>query len=65
MRLNAGVRALTKVKRTGDHFSWCGSDDLWAKIESPSCRQYKPGDFLGVGPLNSDEIIDDDDDDEN
>jgi hypothetical protein len=54
-----------KVKRTGEHFSWYGSDDLRAKIEPPSCRQYKPGDFLDVRPLNWDEIIDEDDDDEN
>jgi hypothetical protein len=54
-----------KVKRTGECFSWYGSDDLWAKIEPPSCWQYKPGDFLAVRPLNWDEIIDQDDDDEN
>jgi hypothetical protein len=35
------------------------------KIEPPSCRQYKPGDFLAVRPLNWDETIDEDDDDEN
>jgi hypothetical protein len=34
-------------------------------IESPSCRQYKPGDFVAIGPQNLDEIIDEDDDDEN
>jgi len=54
-----------KVKRTGERFSWYRSDDLRAKIESPSCRQYKPGDFLAVRPLNWDEIIDKDDDDDN
>jgi hypothetical protein len=54
-----------KVKRTSQHFSWYGSDDLRAKIEPPSCRQYKPGDFLAVRPLNWDEKIDEDDDDEN
>jgi hypothetical protein len=27
-----------KVKRTGECFSWYGSDDLRAKIEPPSCR---------------------------
>ena len=42
-----------------------GSDDLWAKIEPPHYRQYKPGDFLAVRPLNWDEIIDKDDVDEN
>jgi len=50
---------------TGERFSWYGSDDLRAKIEPPSCRQYKPGNFLPVRPLNWDEIIDEDDDDEN
>jgi len=54
-----------KVKRSGEHFSWLGSDDLRAKIEPSSCRQYKPGDFLAVRPLNWDEIIDVDDDDGN
>jgi len=53
------------VKRTGERFSWNGSDDFRAKIELPSCRQYKPGDFLAVRPLNWDEIIDEDDDDDN
>jgi len=32
-------------------------------IEPPSYRQYKPGDFLAVRPLNWDEIIEEDDDD--
>jgi hypothetical protein len=54
-----------KVKRTGEHFSWYSSADLRAKIEPPSCRQYKPGDFLAVKPLNWDEMINKDDDDEN
>jgi len=54
-----------KVQRTGEHFSWYGSDDVRAKIEPPSCRQYKPGDFLAVRPLNLDEMIYLDDDDEN
>lgn len=34
-------------------------------IERPSHREYRPGDFQAIGPLNSDEIIDEDDDDEN
>jgi hypothetical protein len=38
---------------------------MLAKIEPPSCWQYKPCDFLAVGPLNWDEIIDEDDVDEN
>ena len=42
-----------------------GCNDLRAKINPPSCRQYKPGDFLAVRPLNWDEIIDEDDDDDN
>ena len=54
-----------KIKRNGEHFSWYGRDDLRAKIEPPCCRQYKPGDFLAVKPLNWDEIFDEDDDDEN
>jgi hypothetical protein len=54
-----------KVKRTGERFPSYGSDDLRAKIELPSCRQSKPGDFLDVRPLNWDEIINEDDDDDN
>jgi len=54
-----------KVKRTCERFSWSGSDDLRAKDEPLSCQQYKPGDFLVVGPLNWDEMIDEDDDDVN
>jgi len=54
-----------RFKRTGEHFSWYGSDDLSAKIEPPICRQYKPGDFLAVTPLHWEEIIDEDDDDVN
>jgi hypothetical protein len=54
-----------KVKRSGERFSWYGTNDLRAKIEPPSCRQYKPGDFLAIRQLNWDEIIDEDDDDEN
>jgi hypothetical protein len=54
-----------KVKRTGEHFCWYGSDNLRAQIEPPSCRQYKPGDFLAIRPLNWDEIIDEDVDDDN
>jgi len=53
------------VKRTAERFFWYGSVDLRAKIEPPSCRQYKPGDFLAVRPPNWDDIIDEDDDDEN
>jgi len=62
---NPQTTSLGKVKRTGEHFSWYGSDDLRAKIEPPSWRQYKPGDFLAIGPLHWDDIIDGDDEDEN
>jgi len=54
-----------KVKHTGERFSLYGSDELRVKIEPPSYRQYKPGDFLAVRPLNWDEIFEEDDDDEN
>jgi len=54
-----------KVKLTSEPFSWYGSDDPSAKIEPPSCRQYKPGDFMAVRRLNWDEILDENDDDEN
>jgi len=54
-----------KVKRTRERFSWYASDDPRAKIQPPSCRQYKPGNCLAVRLLNWDEIIDEDDDDEN
>jgi hypothetical protein len=64
-RANPQTTRSGKVKRTGKGFSWYCSDDLRGKIEPPSCRQYKPGDFLAVRPLNWDQIIDEDDDDEN
>jgi hypothetical protein len=64
-RSNPQTTSLGEVKRTGERFSCYGSDDLRAQIEPPSCRQYKPGNFLAVRPLNWDEIIDKDDDDEN
>jgi len=60
---NPQTTSLGKVKRTGERFCWYGSDDPRAKIEPPSCRQYKPGNFLAVRPLNWDEIINEDDDD--
>jgi hypothetical protein len=59
-RSNPQTTSSGKVKRTGERFSWYGSDDLRAKIEPPSCRQYKPADFLAVRPLNWEEIIDED-----
>jgi hypothetical protein len=64
-RSNPQTTSSGKVKRTGKHFSWYGSDDLRAKIEPPSFQQYTPGDILAVSPLNWDEIIDEDDDDDN
>jgi hypothetical protein len=62
---NPQTTSLGKLKRTGECFSWYGSDDPRANIEPPSCQQYKPGDFLAVIPLNRDEIIDQDGDDKN
>jgi hypothetical protein len=64
-RSNPQTTSSGKVIRTGKRFSWYGSDDLRAKIEPPSCRQYKPGDFQAIRPQNWDEIIDEDDHDEN
>jgi len=64
-RSNPQTTSSGKVKRTSEHFSRYGSDDLRAKIEPPSCRQYKPDDFLAVRTQNWDEIIDEDDDDDN
>jgi len=63
-RSNRQTTSSGKVKRTGERFSWYGSDDLKAKIEPPSCRQYKPGNLLAVRPLNWDEILDENDDNE-
>ena len=64
-RSNPQTTSSGKVKRAGERSSWYSSDDLRAKIEPPSCRQYKPGDFLHVRPLKWDEILDEDDDNEN
>jgi hypothetical protein len=64
-RSNPQTTSSGNVKRTGERFSRYGSDDLRAKIEPRSCRQYKPGDFLVVRQLNWDEIINEDDDDDN
>jgi len=54
-----------KVILTGERFSWSYSDDLRAKIEPPSCRQYESGDFLAITPLNWDEIINENDENDN
>jgi hypothetical protein len=64
-RSNPQTTSSGKVKRTGEHFSWYASNDLRAKIELPSCRQYKPGNILAVRPLNWDEITDEEDGDNN
>jgi hypothetical protein len=62
---NPQATSLGKVQRTGVHFCWYGSNNLRAKIELPSCWQYKPGGSLAVTQLNWDGIIDEDDDDDN
>jgi len=64
-RSNAQTTSSGKVKRTTECFSWYSRDDRRAKIEPPSCRQYKPGHFLADRPMNWDDIIDEDDDNEN
>jgi len=64
-RSNPQTTSSGKVKCTSERFSWYGSDDHRAKMEPPSCRQYTPGDFLAVRPLDWDVIIDEDDDDDN
>ena len=64
-RSNPQTTSSEKVKCTGEYFSWYGSDDLRAMIVPPSRRQYKPGDFLAIRPLNWNELINEDDDDEN
>jgi hypothetical protein len=56
---------LQKVGRTGERFSWYCSEYLWAKVERPTCWQYKPGDFLAVSLLNLDETIEVEDRDDN
>jgi hypothetical protein len=61
---NPETTNLGKVKRTGEHFFWYSSDDLMAKTEPPSCRQYKPGDFLAFRLVNWDGIINEDDNDD-
>jgi len=61
-RSNPHTTSSGKVTRSSDRFSWYGRDDLSAKIELPSCRHYKPGDFLASRPLYWDEIFHKDDD---
>jgi hypothetical protein len=52
IRSNPQSTRFGMVERTSEHFSSYVIDDLMAIIEPPSCRQYKPGDFLAVRPLN-------------
>jgi len=54
---NPQTNSSGKVKRTGERFPWYGSDDLRAKIEPPSCRQYQSGNFQAVRPLNLDDKL--------
>jgi len=53
------------VKLTSYCISWYRRNDLRAKIELQSFRQYMPGVILPNKQLNWDEIIDEDDDVEN
>jgi hypothetical protein len=62
---NPSTTSAGEVERITERFSSYSSDDLRAKIEPPSCQQYKPCNFLAIRPLNWDVIIDEDDDDEN
>jgi hypothetical protein len=62
---NSHTTSSGHVKRTCEPFSWYASDDPRAKVEPPSCRQYKQGEILAIRQLNWDEIMDEDDDNEN
>jgi len=62
---NPQETSLSIAQRSSEHFCWYVSNDLRAKIERPSCLQYKLGDFLAGKPLNWKEISNDDEDDEN
>jgi len=53
------------VNCTYKSFSRYRQNDFRAKIEPPSCLQYKPGTLQGVGLLNRDEKIDEDERDGN
>jgi hypothetical protein len=57
-RSNPLTTRLGKVERSGERFAWYGSDDLRAKNQPPSCRQYKSGDFLAVRLQDWEDIID-------
>jgi hypothetical protein len=52
---------LGKIEHTGERFSWYRSDDVRVKVQPPSCRQYKAGNFLAIRPLNWDVVMDEDD----
>jgi hypothetical protein len=64
-RSNLETTSLGKDTCTGEHFYQYGSDDYRAMIEPPSCRKFKPGNFLAFRPMNWEEIIDWDNDDDN
>jgi hypothetical protein len=51
-RSNPQTTSPGMVSRTCECFSLYGCDDLSATIKLPSCRQYKPGDFVAVRRLN-------------
>jgi hypothetical protein len=62
---NPQTTSVRKDIRTSERLSLYDCDDRSAKIELPTCRQYKPGDFLAIRPLHWDEIIEKNEDDEN
>jgi hypothetical protein len=64
-RSNPQTIVLGQDKHTGMRFSWYISDDLRAKIEPLGCSQYKPGDFMAVGPWICNEITNEYNDDDN
>jgi len=51
-RSNPQTTSLGMVKHTGECFSSYHRDDISAKVEPPSCRQYKPGYLLAVETPN-------------
>jgi len=61
-RSNPEESSSVKVKRTSEHFSSYSSDDLRSTIQPPCSRQYQPGNFVGIRPLDWDEIFEGDDD---
>jgi len=61
---NPQTTSLGKVKPTCERFCWYSSNDHSAKIEPPSCRQFKRADLPALTQLKWDEGIEKDDDDE-